>query len=73
MHRVMKKLHLYSAWRSICVFLINHIFVGLDAFSINVKRTIMNSMGFPVGKGTTIVSPLGTIMGTLEMVRCKIS
>lgn len=62
----LKKVHLYGAFRKLCFFLINRIFTGTASFSCCVKRRLLRMIGCPVGKGTTIVSPI-MVFGTIDV------
>ncbi|MBR0081779.1 MAG: transferase [Clostridia bacterium] len=63
---IRKKLRLYGVHKKICFFLINHIFTGTKSFSCAAKRKLMQAVGNPVGKGTTIVGPI-TVLGTVSI------
>ena len=56
MEKVLKRLHLFGTWRRLCVFLVNHIFVGTRFFG--VKRALLGGAGFDIGEGTRVVGPL---------------
>ena len=63
MIKIIKKLHLFGFHKRMCLFLINHIFVGIKPFSNKVKCALLRSMGNTVGSKTTIVSPVYIIVG----------
>ena len=58
MIKILKKMHLFGMYRIVCIFLINHIFVGTRKISCNAKRYLMNAIGNCVGKDTIIVGPI---------------
>lgn len=66
MIKIIKKLHLFGFHKRMCLFLINHIFVGIKPFSNKVKCALLRSMGNTVGSKTTIVSPV-YIIGRVEI------
>ena len=66
MIKILKKLHLFGAYKRLCSFLINHIFVSMKPFSSNIKSTILRSNGHMAGKGTTIVRSV-YIIGNVEI------
>lgn len=48
------------------LFLINHIFAGTRESFWNVKRKLLNSIGYSIGEGTKVVGPL-ECYGTLSV------
>lgn len=52
-------LHLIkSAKRRICLLLVNHVFVGTRPCFFEVKRNLLNSIGYLIGENTKIVGPI---------------
>ncbi len=47
-----------GARRAICLFLINHVFVGTRPFACKMKRKLLGCIGWTVGDGTTVVGPV---------------
>lgn len=66
MIKILKKIHLFGTYRTVCIFLINHVFVGTRKLSCLVKRHLMIAIGNSVGKDTTIVGPIH-IMGSCSI------
>ena len=53
-----KILHLNGIKRTIHLFLINHVFVGIKPFPCKIKRRLLNGIGCSVGQETKIVGPI---------------
>lgn len=51
-------LHLHGIHRRWNLFLINHIFVGTKPCLFEIKRKLLNSIGYSIGEKTKIVGPI---------------
>ncbi len=56
MGRIAEILHLKSIKRRTVLFLVNHVFVGTKCFEI--KRRLLNKIGYKIGEGTKVVGPI---------------
>ena len=56
LNKIIKILHLKGIKRKIVLFLVNKIFVGTRYFEI--KRKLLNSIGYKIGINTKIVGPV---------------
>jgi len=55
---IVKLLHLKGIRNRIGMFLVNKIFVGTTPRHFEIKRHLLNSIGFTIGHGTKIVGPI---------------
>ena len=55
-----------AAYKRICFFLINRVFISRRRFSNKVKCALLRSLGHQIGTGTTIISPI-YIAGTVHI------
>lgn len=53
-----KLLHLRGLKYKIVMFSVNHIFAGTNPKYFELKRKMLNSIGFNIGKNTKIVAPI---------------
>lgn len=55
---IAKLLHLKGIRNKIALFLVNKVFVGTTPRHFEIKRHLLNSIGFVIGRGTKIVGPI---------------
>ena len=56
MNKIIKILRLKGIKRKIVLFLVNKVFVGTRSF--NIKRKLLNSIGYKIGNNTKVVGPI---------------
>lgn len=56
METINRVLRIRSIKRRLCLFLVNHVFVGTKHFE--EKRILLNAIGYKIGEGTQIVGPI---------------
>lgn len=56
MNKIIRFFHLHGARNKLHMFLVNKVFVGAKHFEI--KRKLLNSIGYEIGKNTKIVGPI---------------
>ena len=58
MSKVGEALHINGIHHRWNMFLVNHIFVGTNPKFFNIKRNLLQSIGYSIGENTKIVGPL---------------
>ena len=61
-------LHLRGIWRVIAMFLVNKVFNGTRPAAFQIKRKLLNTIGFSIDEGTKVVGPI-ECTGTLTVGR----
>lgn len=64
MGKIASLLHLRGVKRRVCLYFVNRVFVGTRKFEI--KRKLLNSIGYSIGENTKIVGPI-EVFGTLTI------
>ena len=50
--------HLRGIWRCVVLFIVNNVLVGVNPKYFEMKRKLLNSIGFSIGTGTKVVGPI---------------
>ncbi len=58
MEKLLALLHLRGICRFILLFMVNHLLAGTNPQYFEVKRKLLNTIGFSIGEGTKIVGPI---------------
>lgn len=56
--KIAKWLHIKGIWHRAALFLVNKIYAGTNPKHFEIKRKLLNSIGFEIGSGTKIVGPI---------------
>lgn len=55
---IAKWLHLKGLWHRVALFGVNKIYAGTNHKHFEIKRRLLNSIGFEIGSGTKVVGPI---------------
>ena len=58
MVNIVKLLHLRGIQHHLVMFLVNRVYVGVDQRYFEIKRRLLNSIGYSIGEGTKVVGPV---------------
>ena len=68
MEKLVRCLHLRGIRRAVFLWLVNYVFAGTSPKYFEIKRRLLNSIGFSIETGTKIVGPI-ECTGTLSIGR----